>query len=342
MTRQLHRIAVGGKLRGRVQLATNQREVAALVTVANHVLTRASSAAPEPKYAPAAPLAALADQLHEAVLIHGNVGILYANPQFAALIGAQPAELVGRKLEDLVAPEYAQLVGEHIRHRLNDEPAAPRYEVDLLGLQGQLARLELNAWPIMHEGQRALLVLGVEVMPTQTVAALAMPGGMRSRARAALMSMPGAVATLNARGRVEYLNPAAAAMLGVQGDPPADMPPEQLVSNANEADQKLLAELVQQALTAGSPINLGRRPIGLGQGVNERLVEVTVAPIRDDAGDLDGAVISFMASQRPFGPRAGRRATTGGGAARRRPYRRSPSRGRRGRRVPAGDRRRAS
>ena len=118
VTRQLHRIAVGGKLRGRVQLATDQREVAALVTVANHVLTRAASAAPEPKYAPAAPLNALADQLHEAVLIHGNVGILYANPQFAALIGAQPAELVGRRLEDLVAPEYAQLVGEHIRHRL--------------------------------------------------------------------------------------------------------------------------------------------------------------------------------------------------------------------------------
>jgi diguanylate cyclase (GGDEF)-like protein/PAS domain S-box-containing protein len=293
VTRQLHRIAVGGKLRGRVELATNQREVAALVTVANHVLTRAASAAPEPKFSPAAPVNVLADQLHEAVLIHGAQGILYANPQFAALIGAQPGELVGRKLEDLVAPDYAQLVGEHIRHRLADEPAAPRYEADLLGLQGQLARLELSAWPIVHEGQRALLVLGVEVMPTQTIAALAAPGGMRSRARAALMAMPGAVATLNMHGKVEYLNPAAGALLGIVGDPPADMTPEQLIGSANEADQKLLAELVQQALSAGTPLNLGRRPLGLGQGVNERLVEVTVAPIRDDAGDLDGAVLSF-------------------------------------------------
>ena len=38
------------------------------------------------------------------------------------------------------------------------------------------------------------------------------------------------------------------------------MTPEQLVGSANEADQKLLAELVQQALTAGTPLNLGRRP----------------------------------------------------------------------------------
>ena len=36
-------------------------------------------------------------------------------------------------------PEYAELVGENVRHRLADEPAAERYEVDLLGLQGQHA-----------------------------------------------------------------------------------------------------------------------------------------------------------------------------------------------------------
>ena len=47
VTRQLHRIAVGGSLRGRIELATDQREVAALVTVANHLLTRAATAAPE-------------------------------------------------------------------------------------------------------------------------------------------------------------------------------------------------------------------------------------------------------------------------------------------------------
>ncbi len=293
VTRQLHRIAVGGTLRGRVELATDQRELAALVTVANHLLTRAASATPDSQPAPSAPVSVLGDQLHEAVLIHGSRGILYANPQFANLIGAQPGELIGRRLEDLVPPEYAELVGEHIRRRLNDEPAAPRYEVDLLGLQGQLARLELTAWPIQHEGHRALLIVGAEVMPTQTVAALALPGGMRSRARSALMSMPGAVATLDAAGRVEYLNPAAIVLLGVPGDALIGTSPDQLVGSANEADQKLLAELVQQALSAGTPLNLGRRPLGLGQGVNERLIEVMVAPMRTDSGDIDGAVLTF-------------------------------------------------
>jgi diguanylate cyclase (GGDEF)-like protein/PAS domain S-box-containing protein len=293
VTRQLHRIAVGGALRGRVELATDQREIAALVTVANHLLTRLANASPSAPPAPPTPLSALADRLHEAVLIHDSRGIRYANPQFAGLIGAQPVELIGRRLDDLVPPEYAELVGENIRHRLADEPAAARYEVDLLGLQGQHARLELSGWPVEHEGQRALLIVGVEVLPTQTVRVLGSPAGTRSRARAALESMPGAVLTVDAEARVDYLNPAAAELLGVGADAARGMALEELARNADEADRKLLAEPVHQALSAGAPVNLGRRPLGLGQDAAERLVEISAAPLRNEAGDVDGAVLQL-------------------------------------------------
>lgn len=293
VTHQLHRIAVGGSLRGRVELDDDRPELASLLTVVNHLLTRASRAEPDSHPAPAAPVSALGDQLHEVVLIHGARGILYANPQFAQLIGAQPADLVGRRLEDLVPPEYSELVGKHIRHLLADEPAAPRYEIELLGLQGQLARLELSASPITHEGHRALLIVGVEIMPTQTVAALGVGTRVRSRARSALASMPGPVATLDAQGRVDYLNPAAAQLLGVAEDAGTGVPPEQLLVGAGEGDHKLLAELVQQALVAGAPVNMGRRPLSLMQGGVERLVEATVAPMRGESGDVNGAVLTF-------------------------------------------------
>jgi diguanylate cyclase (GGDEF)-like protein/PAS domain S-box-containing protein len=292
LTSQLHRIAVGGSLRGRIDLDTDQREVTALVTVVNHLLTRAATASePQSQPAPGAAVNELGDHLHEAVLIHGKSGILYANPQFAQLIGAQPAELVGRRLEDLVPPEYSELVADNIRHRLAGETTAARYEVDLLGLQGQHARLELSAWPVEHAGQRALLIVGVEVLPTQTVAALAAPGGLRSKARAALESLPGAVITVDAKSRVDYLNPAAAALLGVAGDASAGSTLEELARNASEPDRKLLAEPVHQALTAGAPLNLGRRPLVFGPGTAERLVEVTASPLRDEVGDINGAVL---------------------------------------------------
>jgi diguanylate cyclase (GGDEF)-like protein/PAS domain S-box-containing protein len=291
LTRQVHGIAMGGSLGRRVELDTDQSEIAALVTVVNHLLTRAGRAAPEAQLAPPTSVNELGDRLHEAVLIQTDRGIAYANPQFASLIGAPAAELIGRRLEDLVPPEYTEIVGANIRQRLLGEPAAERYEVDLVGLQGQHSRLELSSWPVEHEGHRALLIVGVEVLPTQTNVALGLPSGMRSRARATLESMPGALVTVDAGGRVDFLNPLAASLLGVSAEAARGLAVDKLPNGLSEADRKLLSEPVVQALSAGSPVNLGRRVLLMRQGEVERHIEVAVAPLRDEVGEIDGAVL---------------------------------------------------
>src|SRR5258706_15492491 len=53
----------------------------------------------------AAPVSVLADRVHEAVLLHGPEGIVYANQQFSNLRGAPAADLVGGKLADTLPPE---------------------------------------------------------------------------------------------------------------------------------------------------------------------------------------------------------------------------------------------
>ena len=47
--------------------------------------------------------------MHEVVLLHTDV-ILYANPQFADLLGMDRMELVGRSLSEFVLPDQAELV----------------------------------------------------------------------------------------------------------------------------------------------------------------------------------------------------------------------------------------
>ncbi len=89
------------------------------------------------------------------------------------LVGVDQNELVGRALADLVHPEYAELVRENIRRRLKGEAAAERYEIDMLGLQGQVSRLEIGSTLIDYEGESALLITGAEILPTQTVPQLA-------------------------------------------------------------------------------------------------------------------------------------------------------------------------
>jgi diguanylate cyclase (GGDEF)-like protein/PAS domain S-box-containing protein len=287
ISQQVQRTAIGGSLKTHIELHTDQPELATLVTAVNHLLSRASLAAAQ-VLPLGAPIAALGDRVHEAVLIHAQA-IRYANPQFATLLGRSVEELIGRRLDEFVPPEYAALVANNLRRRLAGEDTAERYEVELSAVQGQGARLELSTWPIEHQGERALLILGVEVLPTQTVEAL-QPPERRSRARLALDSLSEALVTTDQNGQVDYLNAAAARLLGLDSSA-AGKPIEELARVVDDNDRKLLGEPVRQALTTGAPLNIARRALLVRAASGERLIELNAAPIRLDTGEGVGAVV---------------------------------------------------
>jgi len=285
VSQQVQRSAIGGSLESRIELQSDQPRLAALVTAVNHLLGRAAAAAG--RIAPVgAPIGALGDRVHEAVLIHGQ-SIRYANPQFATLFGCRVEELIGKRLQDVVPPEYAELIGDNMRRRLAGEPAAERYEVDVAGQAN--VRLELSSWPIEHEGERSLLIVGVEVLPTQNVPALK---GPRSRAQLTLESLFEALITTDIQGRIDYLNPAAERLLGITAAEADGKPLEEVTRVVDEADHKVLAEPVRQALCAGAPLSLGRRALLVRPPAgSEHLVELSAAPIRMETGETIGAVV---------------------------------------------------
>ncbi len=288
VSRQVQRTAIGGSLKTRIDLQTDQPELAALITAVNHLLARAAAAADQvPRVS--APIGTLGDRVHEAVLIHGR-SIRYANPQFAALMGSPVEELLGRRLADLVPAGYSELVADNVRRRLGGEAAAERYEIDLTTPQGLATRLELSTWPIEHEGEQALLIVGVEILPTQTVQAL-QPSERRSPARLALESLPESLITVGTDGNVEHLNVAAGRLLGTDATAAVGKPLEDVVRAVEESDRKLLAEPVRHALQAGSPLSIGRRAVMVRGASGERLVELSVAPIRMETGESMGVVV---------------------------------------------------
>src|SRR6185437_1220294 len=75
LSQQLQRIAIGGRLEGRVELRTDRAEVSALVTAVNHLLTRAAASTERDGARASSPkmFADLGDRIHEAVLIHREV-----------------------------------------------------------------------------------------------------------------------------------------------------------------------------------------------------------------------------------------------------------------------------
>src|SRR5580658_6583433 len=294
LSQQLQRIAIGGRLEGRVDLQTDKAEVSALVTAVNHLLTRAAPQGGERDGVHASPkmFADLGDRIHEAVLVHGDV-ILYSNRQFASFVGVDRIELVGRRLGDLVPPEYAELVNENIRRRLAGEDAAARYEIEMIGLQGQVSRLEITSGLVDYEGTAALLITGVEIIPTQTVRALRHePAQEPSPHLLALNSLAEAIITTDAEGHITYMNRAAELLSGGVAEQVAGKPLEDVVGLVDETDRRLLADPVKQALTSGAPVNLSRRALLVSRANgSERSIELSASPIRNSDRELIGAVV---------------------------------------------------
>ena len=239
----------------------------------------------------------IGDRVHEIVIVHGDT-ILYANPQFANVLGVDLKDVVGRRLQDMVPQDHADVVADSIQKRLAGEPTQERFEIDLIGMQGQLTRLEISTKLIQFDAAAALLITGVEVIPTQALQVLGATGigdGLRSRARNALDSLGEAVLTTDASGHIDYANPVACRLLGAELRDIRGHTLAAVASLVDETDRKLLPDPVQLALASGTTVNLGRRAVllSLASG-SERSIELSAAPIRsrDNATDeVTGTVV---------------------------------------------------
>src|SRR5579864_1806637 len=291
LSQQLQRLAIGGRLPARLELESDKPEVAALVTAVNHLLTRSGAGEHDFPHAPRL-FADLGERIHEAVLVHQEV-ILYANRQFASFVGVDRVELVGRRLADLVPPEYAELVSENIRRRLAGESAAERYEIDMVGVQGQMSRLEISSTLVDYDKGNALLITGVEIIPTQTSPALRLASeAVPPAQQLALASLAEAIIATDERGRINFMNPAAERLTGSEAAAASGKLLEEIVSLVDEGDRRLLSDPVHQALTSGAPVNLGRRALLLSRANgSERSIELSASPIRGDGKEVVGSVL---------------------------------------------------
>jgi len=312
----VQRAISGERLPQRIEIeneSETQHDVQALGVSINQLLLRASRNGAQTKSGPKL-FTELGERIHEAVLVHREV-ILYANSQFASFVGVDRVELIDRQLSDLVAPEYAELVGENLRRRLAGAHGAERFEVEMVGLQGQVSLLELTTALIDFEGAPALLVTGVEVIPTKKLRALA-SGKLDEKeavARAAMVAPPlpvppvptplqvfamqslgEAIVTTDTEGRLAYLNPAAEKLLGVGRAQALGRPLEDVVGLVDQNDRQNLSEPVREAVSGdnGNPHNLSRRAVLLGKASGEeRAIELAASPLRNESGELAGAVI---------------------------------------------------
>jgi len=235
----------------------------------------------------------LVETVHDAVLVHRE-HVLFANARFLDLLGATAERVVGSPLSEFVAPEYVDLVKQNLRRRIAGEPAAERYEVELVGLQGQVSRVELSSIVIDSAGGPALLLTALEMLPladTTTVAALPQP--VRSpRALATLDAMGESVITIDIDARIDYINQSAALMLGQRLEQVVGKTFPEVASLVDETDRRALADPVRKAFATGSRVSAGKRAVLVPvHGGAERSVEISVSPLRHEGGEIAGVVM---------------------------------------------------
>jgi diguanylate cyclase (GGDEF)-like protein/PAS domain S-box-containing protein len=232
------------------------------------------------------------ETMHEALLIERD-GIQLANPRFAELCGvASPASLLGRRLGDLVQSEYSELVTEYLRRHAAGQTAPQRLEVELAGAPGESHRLELTFSRTTLDGRPAVMVTGLEMSPRQHDA----PAVARSHANAweALDSLAESVLTTDAEGHIVYINKSGEHLIGKPAGEILGRTLGEVIELVDEGDRKVLGDPVRQSIATGTRVNLGRRGMLVATGSEgERSIEVTVSPMRDVSGQIDGTVIAL-------------------------------------------------
>jgi diguanylate cyclase (GGDEF)-like protein/PAS domain S-box-containing protein len=287
LNEELTRIAGDGRFDQRLHSNSEQPRIASAAASINQLLSRLDSHGGKPVERDLL-YHRLVETVHEAVVLHRET-IVHANSRFAALTGLSAQELSGRRLDELVPPDYTELVRENTRRMLAGEPAAQRYEIELVGAQGQVSRLELAGSLIDSAGEPMLLITAVEMTPRHGASA---PEQERSRALATLQSIGEGVITTDKRGRIDYMNEAAEKFTGTTAMQAMGHGLDDIVSLVNETDRQSLADPVRQCLATGARVSLGRKALLLARGTgDEHYIELSVSPLHNAQNEVTGAAV---------------------------------------------------
>jgi diguanylate cyclase (GGDEF)-like protein/PAS domain S-box-containing protein len=113
----------------------------------------------------------------------------------------------------------------------------------------------------------------------------------KRRVEVTLASIGDAVITTDAEGRIEYLNPVAETLLGVQSTQVAGRPFNGLCMIAHEIQRARALDLVGECLTRNTLIELNDQHVLERVDGVELYIDASAAPLRDNEGGITGVVV---------------------------------------------------
>ncbi|WP_435017218.1 PAS domain S-box protein [Tundrisphaera sp. TA3] len=115
----------------------------------------------------------------------------------------------------------------------------------------------------------------------------------RERLRVTLECVGDAVISTDGEGRITFLNPVARQLTGWTSEDAVGLPLDRVFRIVDEASREPVPNPALRALREGAIVGLANHTILIARDGTERAIDDSAAPIRDDGGNLVGAVLIF-------------------------------------------------
>ncbi len=215
--------------------------------------------------------------------------ILYANHHFGTAFGVTTEKLLGRKAPDLY---YNKEDRKKLLDTLTKSGGVENYEVRVKKLDGKPFWVNASVQPLVFKNEQALIAIFTDI--TKRKQAENVAEQLRRRNELILKSAGQGIYGLDQNGNTTFVNPAAAKMLGWE---------------ANDLMGKPQHTVIHHTKPDGTPYPREECPIyaafndGLVHTIDSELfwrkdgssfpVEYISTPIRNENGQLAGAVVAF-------------------------------------------------
>jgi diguanylate cyclase (GGDEF)-like protein/PAS domain S-box-containing protein len=229
--------------------------------------------------------------LPEIVFIHDEK-ILLANDSAAALIGLEPAQLIGRDVADLVKPAYRALFRKSVTRRLDGQDVPRRLEIQLINGERAGLWVEAQSSTIEFHGRPAILTVARDVSHRKSLEVSL--SRSKRQAQYTLESIGEGIITTDNDGHIDYMNRAAETLIGTSRDDAAGHRIGELFTLVDDSDRRPLGDPVERCLAMRRRVNMGRRAVMVTQdGEQEHSVELSASPIRGPSDSISGTVVVF-------------------------------------------------
>jgi len=96
----------------------------------------------------------------DGVGVHQDGIFIFANQELARLLGGSTqSDIIGKKVMDLVAPDYRKVVADRIAAAVREGINVPLIEEELIRLDGKAVRVEVAASPVTFGGKKGVQVV---------------------------------------------------------------------------------------------------------------------------------------------------------------------------------------